>query len=102
MISGLVRIKAAPVNLPRRHLRLDVWSGRAVQEVSSALADADWSALCSEPSWISARLRSRPAGAQARRARFDLAARPLLPQHDRAALILADDVERVRCGGWTP
>jgi hypothetical protein len=27
--------------------------------------------------------------------RFDLAARPLLPKHDRTALILAYDVERV-------
>src|SRR6266536_2162800 len=46
---------------------LNVWSGRALQEVFIDLAVSglasmypafDWSALCSWPSWISARVRS--------------------------------------------
>jgi hypothetical protein len=32
---------------------------------------------------------------QVGKARFDLAARPLLPQHDRAALLVSCEVERV-------
>src|SRR5262249_25349537 len=40
-------------------------------------------------------LHADEAPRQSRKPRFHLAARPLLPQHDRTALILADDVERV-------
>jgi hypothetical protein len=57
----------------------NVWSGRALQvdfaelavsRLASMYPASDWSVLCSGPSWI-------------------LATRPLLMQHDRAALIVA-------------
>jgi hypothetical protein len=60
----------ADVRAFRRHSGFDpnVWSGRALQEgfvdlarmcgLASMYPASDWSVLCSEPSWISARVRS--------------------------------------------
>jgi hypothetical protein len=42
-----------------------------------------------------ASLHANQARLQVSEPRFDLAARPLLPQHDAAAPILADEVERI-------
>jgi hypothetical protein len=67
LLEGLL-ISAKPTQ--GDHIGIDdpnVWSGRAVQEVfvdpggcglASMYPASDWSVLCSEPSWISARLRS--------------------------------------------
>jgi hypothetical protein len=51
--------------------------------------------LATEVMRADAGLHADQARRQVGEPRFHLAARPLLPQHDAAALILANDVERV-------
>ena len=51
--------------------------------------------LAAEMMRADAGLHADEARRQVGKPRFHLAARPLLPQHDRAAPIVADDVERV-------
>src|SRR5713226_162811 len=57
--------------LESTRLTRNVWSGRASQEVfvevavsglASMYPASDWSALCSGPPWISARVRPQPSG----------------------------------------
>ena len=63
----MVVIRTLSGHRPRTAFDPIVWSGRALQEVFIDLAVSglasmypafDWSALCSWPSWISARVRS--------------------------------------------
>src|SRR5215470_6821155 len=51
--------------------------------------------LATEVMRADASLHANQARLQISEPRFDLAARPLLPQHDAAAPILADEVERI-------